>query len=216
MIQVLCDFFPVLLSGFLVNLQIACGAVIIGLLIGLPMALLRYSIPWTGRFIRPCVRLMQAAPVYVVMFFVLNILPRDMIVLGFSITGLAAVTLSQSVYLTSYIAENGYQAIEQLVRHERDNALLFLPNLLRGFLVVVMSSGIGAAIGVSEAVSVTMHQAEQLHALWDRVLLFLVVIGLFAAVFGLMNALLQRLIRRMLIHSSIAAQRNASVGLKRS
>ena len=58
--------------------------------------------------------------------------------------GLAAVVLSQSLSMIAYVAENGYQAIEHLSRSERDHALLFIPNLLRGFLVIVMSSGIGA------------------------------------------------------------------------
>jgi len=75
--------------------------------------------------------------------------------------------------------------------------LLFLPNLLRGFVVVVMSSGFGAAVGVSEAVSVTMHQAERYPALGDRILLFAVTITFFVLVFGLVNILIQHLISRL-------------------
>ena len=51
--------------------------------------------------------------------------------------------------MTAYVAENGYRALEHLRRDERNLALLFLPNLMRGAVLVVMSSGFGAAIGVS-------------------------------------------------------------------
>ena len=105
--------------------------------------------------------------------------------------------LAQAVYMIAYVAENFYRALRHLDQGEREHALLFLPNLLRGFVVVVMSSGFGAAIGVSEAVGVTMQQAELLHAVGDRVLLFVAVIGLFAVVFGGANAAIRWLVRRL-------------------
>ena len=52
-----------------------------------------------------------------------------------------------------------------------------------------------AAIGVSEAVAVTMREAARLHAVGPRVMLFLVVIALFATVFGVVNIAIQRLMR---------------------
>jgi hypothetical protein len=45
----------------------------------------------------------------------------------------------------------------------------------------VLSSGTGAAIGVSEAVSTTLRQAERLPNLTDRLLLFLLVMLFFTA-----------------------------------
>lgn len=197
MIEVIRHFLPSLLAGFLVNLTVAAGAVALGLAVGVPLALLRWLAPRSSRIVWPGVRLMQAAPTYVVMFFVLSLLPRDWVLFGLVPTGLAAVILAQSVYMTSYVADNCYRAIEHVARRERDLALLFLPNLLRGWLLVVMSSGFGAAIGVQEAVGVTMRQAEQLHEATDRVVLFLVVIALFVLVFGTANAVIQRLMRWM-------------------
>ena len=60
-----------------------------------------------------------------------------------------------------------------------------------------MSSGFGAAVGVSEAVSVTMHQAEQFPVLGDRILLFGVTIIFFVVIFGLVNILIQHLVSRL-------------------
>jgi hypothetical protein len=195
MIETIRNFAPELLAGILVNLQVAAGAVAIGLGVGVPVALLREWVPLSRRIVWPCVRLMQAAPVYVVMYFILSMLSRDLSLFGEPAAGLVAVTLAQSVYMTAYVAENGYRTLEHLRRDERNLALLFLPNLLRGAVLVVMSSGFGAAIGVSEAVAVTMREAARLHAVGQRVALFLVVIALFAAVFGVANAAIQTLVR---------------------
>ena len=191
MIDVLSAFLPQLMAGFAVNLQIAAAATVISLALGLTLALLRHSVPGARRTIQILVRLMQATPTYAIMFLALNALPRNMELFGVPITGLVAVVLAQSVYLTSYVEENAHHAIERLSRNELEQALLFVPNLVRGFIVVVMSSGFAAAIGVSEAVGVTIRQAEHLHALGDRVLLFLVVIALFASVFSAATALIR-------------------------
>lgn len=200
----LLHFLPELLSGFMVNLEIAVGAVVIGLAIGLPLALLRLVAPRSRRIVWSGVRLMQAAPTYVVMYFVLNILPRDLSLFGLAITGLMAVTLAQSVYMTAYVAENGYRALEHLQRDEKDLALLFVPNVLRGWVVVVMSSGFGAAIGVSEAVGVTMRHAERMPAVGDRVALFVTVIGGFVVVFSAANWAINRLIRWLSVPKKLA------------
>ena len=197
-------FLPELLSGFVVTLEIAIGAVVIGLAIGLPLALMRLVAPRSRRIVWSGVRLMQAAPTYVIMYFVLNILPRDLSLFGLAITGLMAVTLAQSVYMTAYVAENGYRALEHLQRDEKDLALLFVPNVLRGWVVVVMSSGFGAAIGVSEAVGVTMRHAERMPAVGDRVALFVTVIGGFVVVFSAANWAINRLIRWLSVPKKLA------------
>ena len=99
--------------------------------------------------------------------------------------------------MTAYVAEDLYRTLRHLDLREREQALLFLPNLLRGFVVVVMSSGFGAAIGVSEAVGVTMQHAELLHSAGERIVLFVAVIAFFVAVFAGVNAAIRGLVRRL-------------------
>ncbi len=197
MLAIVEQFIPILWAGFLVNLEIGVAAVAIGTMLGVPLTLLRRRLSLVQRPIHLCIQLMQALPTYVTMFFVLTLLPDDLALWGRPIESVTAVVLAQSVYMTSYVAEDAYEALEHLKRNDRDQALLFLPNLLRGFVVVVMSSGFGAAVGVSEAVSVTMHQAERFSALSDRVLLFGVTIIFFVLVFGLVNILIKHLISRL-------------------
>lgn len=198
MLQVVEQFFPVLLAGFLVNLEIGLGAVVIGVLFGVPLSLLRRGVPSMQKPVSLCIRLMQALPTYVGMFFMLNWLPRDLVLFGLPITGLIAVTLAQAVYLTAYVAEDATEAFRHVDQDERERALLFFPNLLRGFVVVVMSSGFGAAVGVPEAVSATLRQAERLSAVGDRVLLFAVAIAFFAVIVGSLNALGKLLVKRVI------------------
>jgi His/Glu/Gln/Arg/opine family amino acid ABC transporter permease subunit len=197
MFAIVEQFIPILWAGFLVNLEIGVAAVAIGTIVGVALTLLRRRLSLLRRPVHLCIQLMQALPTYVTMFFVLTLLPDDLALWGRPIVSVTAVVLAQSVYMTSYVAEDAYEALEHWKRNDRDKALLFLPNLLRGFVVVVMSSGFGAAVGVSEAVSVTMHQAERFPALGDRILLFAVTITFFVLVFGSVNILIQHLISRL-------------------
>jgi His/Glu/Gln/Arg/opine family amino acid ABC transporter permease subunit len=197
MFAIVEQFIPILWAGFLVNLEIGVAAVAIGTIVGVALTLLRRRLSLLQRPVHLCIQLMQALPTYVTMFFVLTLLPDDLALWGRPIESVTAVVLAQSVYMTSYVAEDAYEALEHWKRNDRDQALLFLPNLLRGFVVVVMSSGFGAAVGVSEAVSVTMHQAERFPALGDRILLFAVTITFFVLVFGSVNILIQHLISRL-------------------
>lgn len=197
MLEIIDQFIPILWSGFLVNLEIGVAAVVIAIMLAIPLTLLRRWLSLLQRPIQLCIQLMQALPTYVTMFFVLNLLPDNLALWGEPIVSVTAVVLAQSAYLTAYVAEDAHKALEHLQRKQLEQALLFLPNLLRGFVVVVMSSGFGAAVGVSEAVGVTMHQAERFPALGDRLLLFGVTITFFVVVFGSVNILIQRLINRL-------------------
>lgn len=197
MLEIVDQFIPILWAGFLVNLEIGVAAVVIAIMLAVPLTLLRR---WASRLQRPiqlCIQLMQALPTYVTMFFVLNLLPDTLSLWGEPIASVTAVVLAQSVYLTAYVAEDAHKAVEHLRRKQLEQALLFLPNLLRGFVVVVMSSGFGAAVGVSEAVSATIHQAERFPALGDRLLLFGVTITFFVLVFGTVNILIQHVVSRL-------------------
>ena len=65
------------------------------------------------------------------------------------------------------------------------------------FFVLVMSSSAGAAIGVTEGITIILRQAEQLPALGDRLVLFAIGIVLFGiplqAGFAVMSFIQRRL-----------------------
>ena len=155
------DFFPDLLAGMVVNFEIAAIALVLGLALGGLLALARLGGGVLGAVATSLIGLMRAAPTFVVMFFLLNIIPRDATLFGIGVapSGIMTVALSLVPYSASYVADNGAEALKQLRAGSPLGALQFLPNVTRAFFVLVMSSSAGAAIGVTEGIAVILREA---------------------------------------------------------
>lgn len=192
-------FLPQLLTGIAVNFKIAGIALVVGLALGVPLALARLRGRVTSSVAATLIGLMQAAPTFVVMYFLLNIIARDATLFGYSIalSGVMTVALSLVPYAAAYIADNGAEALQHLRRGAPLAALLFLPNVTRAFFVLVMSSSAGAAIGVGEGVAVILREAERVPSLGGKFILFAIGIFLFGLAlqtgFAAMNLLMRRL-----------------------
>lgn len=175
------DFIPSLLAGMVTNFEISILALVFGLVVGLPLAALRFQ---GGRvasaFSATVISLMRAAPTFVVMFFLLNVV-HDVSVFGvkLAMSGVMTVAVSLVPYSAAYVADAGVEAMRQWQRGSQLGALLFLPNITRAFFVIVMSSGAAAAIGVPEGISVILRESALLPTLGDRLLVFAVGIVLF-------------------------------------
>jgi ABC-type arginine transport system permease subunit len=202
MIEILPGFLPVFLAGLVVNLEIAAASLVIGLALGLPLA----ASLGAGRALAApaggLVGLLRAAPSFVVMFFLLNILPREIQIAGHDIqTGLLAVILANAAYAVAYIADNGLVALRALRAGNMAAAVLFLPNVTRAFFVLTLASSMAAAVGTPEAIFVTLRQAERLPALSDQVMLFVFVMLFFGAVlqavFAVINAVRAAILHRL-------------------
>ncbi len=195
-------FFRDLLAGMVVNFEIAAIALAIGLALGGLLALGRLGGGPVGGVATTLIGLMRAAPTFVVMFFLLNIIPRDATLFSVGVTPspLMIVALSLVPYSASYVADNGAEALKQLRAGSPLGALQFLPNVTRAFFVLVMSSSAGAAIGVTEGIAVILREAVLLPALGDKLVLFAIGILFFGvtlqAGFALMR-LLQRHLGRL-------------------
>jgi len=193
------DFLPLFLGGMAVNFEIAAIALAVGLAAGLLLAFARLGGGVPGGVAASVISVMRAAPTFVVMFFLLNAIPRDATLFGapFALSGVMAVALSLVPYSAAYIADAGADAVRQLRAGSTVGALLFLPNLTRAFFVLVMSSSAAAAIGVSEGITVILRHAEQLPTLGDRLALFAIGIVLFGiplqAGFAVMSFIQRRL-----------------------
>jgi ABC-type arginine transport system permease subunit len=175
------NFLPLFLGGMAVNFEIAVIAIAVGLAFGLLLAVGRLGGGMAGGAAASIISVMRAAPTFVVMFFLLNAIPRDATVFGtpIALSGVMTVALSLVPYSAAYIADAGVDALRQLRGGSTLGALLFLPNVTRAFFVLVMSSSAGAAIGVTEGITVILRQAEQLPTLDDRLALFAIGIVLF-------------------------------------
>ena len=193
------DFPLRFLAGVAVNFEIAGIAVGLGLALGLLLAAMRLGGGVTGGGGASVTALMRAAPTFVVMFFLLNAMPREAGLSGahFALSGVMTVALSLVPYAAAYISDSGVEAVRQLRRGSHLGGLLFLPNLMRAFFVLVMSSSSGAAIGVTEGISVILRQAEQMPSLGDKLALFaLGAVGFgvpLQAGFAVMNLVQRRL-----------------------
>jgi ABC-type amino acid transport system permease subunit len=180
-LAVLAGFVPAFLSGLLLNLSIASAALLLGLALGSPLAWLRLGGGAAGWAAGTLTGLLRLAPSFVVMFFLLNLLPPTA-ALGpwlVPLHGVVVVVLSLVVYATAYVSDTGLEALRHRRAGAPELALLFLPAQARAFFVLVMSSSTGAAIGVTEAVTVTLRQAQALADVRERLLLFGAVIIFF-------------------------------------
>jgi ABC-type arginine transport system permease subunit len=201
------DFIPELLAGMVVNFEIAAIALAAGLALGALLALARLGGGVLGAAATSLIGLMRAAPTFVVMFFLLNIIPRDATLFGIGMapSGIMIVALSLVPYSASYVADNGAEALRQLRAGSPLGALQFLPNVTRAFFVLVMSSSAGAAIGVTEGIAVILREAVLLPSLGGKLVVFAIGILFFGitlqAGFALMR-LLQRHLGRLATRDS--------------
>jgi ABC-type arginine/histidine transport system permease subunit len=193
------NFLPRFLAGMAVNFEIALIAIVLGLALGLLLALGRLSGGVLTAITVSIISLMRAAPTFVVMFFLLNAVPRDATLFGqpFALSGVMTVALSLVPYSAAYVADAGVDAIRHLRAGTRHGALLFLPNVTRAFFVLVMSSSAGAAIGVTEGITVILRQAEQLPGFADKLVPFALGIVMFGIPLQLAFALIGMIQRRV-------------------
>lgn len=198
-VQLASGFLPQFMVGMTVNFEIAAIALMVGLALGLLLAVVRLAGSVTGSFAVGLIGLMRAAPTFVVMFFLLNAVPRDAELFGvpLAVSGMMAVAISLVPYSAAYVADNAAQALVQLRQGSALGALLFLPNLTRAFFVLVMSSGAGAAIGVNEGIAVILRQAELLPSLGEKLVLFAVGVAMFGVPLQAGSYLIRVLQRRL-------------------
>jgi ABC-type arginine/histidine transport system permease subunit len=190
LLQVLPAWLPAFGAGLVVNVGIAAASLALGLAAGVPLTLARAAPGWAGRGAQALLVPLRAAPTFVVMFFVLHGLP-------WALEPRWAVTLALAVYATAYVSDTAQVAWQQWREGDRGAALLWPLALLRGFYVMVLSSGFGAAVGVVEATTVTLRALESLHATGARLALMALAVALFVVLFQALYALTDRLRRRL-------------------
>ncbi|MEP1930611.1 MAG: hypothetical protein ABJJ37_04960 [Roseibium sp.] len=188
-------------EGLLVNFQIAFSALIIGLASGGFLALLgelrNPAIRWG---IESSISILRATPVFIAMFFLAGVLRPHYTALEAYIADpkIMFVTLACLPYITSYAYDQVSEAMAQWRRGARRAAMLLIPNMARSFQILVSASCFGAAIGVNEAMSVVLSEADLLgDSVWRFVLYALTVL----VFFGLMQTVVasSRILHRFVI-----------------
>lgn len=168
------SFLPAFLAGITVDFEIAAIALALGLALGILLAFARFQGGLAGIPAGMLVGLMRAAPTFVVMFFLLNTLPR-----GGGLSGIMIVALALVPYAAAYISDSTLDALRHFHSGSLLACFLVLPNLARAFFVLVMSSSVGAAIGVPEGIAVILREAEKMPSLGDMLVLFAIGVACF-------------------------------------
>ena len=190
LLQLLPPFAGQFRVAFGTNLALAGTALALGLPVGLALGLLRLPAVDSdaGGRRRPRLRraaaraasamvaLLRAAPTFVVMYVLLQLLPAQ-----WPLSAPLAVAAALAVYAAAYVADNLLAMVCDQRAGARGGTLLFVMALARAWFVMVLSSGFGAAVGVTEATAVTLRALEQLPTLDDRLALVAVVVGVFVA-----------------------------------
>jgi His/Glu/Gln/Arg/opine family amino acid ABC transporter permease subunit len=185
MLDVLINFFPRFLSGLMVNFQMAIWSIAGGLLLALPLAYVRLAGGIAGKLCDGLVAIFRSAPTFVLVFFLVNVVPAQFSVAGVSIqmTPWLAVVLALIVYGAAYLSDTGIEPLRELKHGSLVAALLYLMTTVRAFFMMVLSSCFGAAVGVVESITVTLRTIENLPSVEDRLVLIAVVIGIFTLCF---------------------------------
>jgi hypothetical protein len=161
------DFLPAFLAGMAVNFEIAGIALGLGVALGAVLTIARLRHGVLGLAAQTVIGLMRAAPTFVVMFFLLNALPH-----GGGLSPLMTVAIALVPYAAAYVADSAIDAVRHLHAGSPLAGLLILPNIARAFFVLVMSSSVGAAIGVPEGIAVLLREAEKMPTLGGMLVLF--------------------------------------------
>lgn len=212
MMAFLTRFVPDLLWGMVINFEIAALSLLLGFVVAVPLVAARLRGGILGAVAGVMVAVLWASPTFIVMFFLMNVIPNQWLLFGTVIhfTGLPVVVTSLAVFACAYVADNGLDAIRHLRRGNQGTALLFLPQLGRAFFVLVTASSQAAAIGVLEAVTVTLRQADRLPEIWQRLLLFLCVVLVFVVLqltaFRIIDRFRTRLLERHITLTVSAAE----------
>ena len=101
------------------------------------------------------------------------------------------------VYSTAVVSDAAQDSWNYWQRADYAQALLIIPTLFRIFTILVMSSSIGAAIGVQDAVSYTLGRMEEIPDALSRIWLVLGATIFFVMFFSIIRFALYQIVQRL-------------------
>jgi ABC-type amino acid transport system permease subunit len=187
------------IQAFLVNVSVGFASLLVGLVIGIPFAYVWYAGGFIAGLIGVVVGLLRASPVFVFMFLCLNILTQviDGGSARASLTPMIALVLALSCYSISVVADTWLDLLKRYGAMTRESIMLAIPVHIRTFVILVMSTSVGAAIGVQEAVMLTLARGDTLSTRQDLIELVSVVLLFFVVFFSAARYLIVLLTRQL-------------------
>jgi ABC-type amino acid transport system permease subunit len=191
-------FIPGFLYAFLQNLWMGLLVLLIGLVLGVPLArivhrkYLFHSLAiWT-------IILLRSLPVFIVMYIIFGVLNMTVPIDDKNIFSIPVIALLGGLCFSSisgaFDATLDYLKLKET--GERRQSLLIIPNIFRLYVNLASSTAVGAAIGVKEAVNFALIHAERFPSTSDR--LFLVI---FVSLFFVCFVLFTRYLLSFIVNS---------------
>lgn len=197
------DTFISLASGFLyafrINLEVGLFSLFGGMLFAFPLTWLRVHGGWPGKLTEVFITLLRAFPVFVLMFSLLNILSHSGFVTQYFTQNIPKIVLIVALcaYSTAVVSDAAEDSWNHYRRADYAQALLLIPTLFRIFTILVMSSSIGAAIGVQDSVSYTLARMEEIPDALNRIWLVLSATVFFVVFFSVIRFTLYLVVQRI-------------------
>jgi len=191
------DFLFDFLNAFRTNLAIGLLSLLGGIVVGVPLAYARRAGGVSGSFVSILISLLRASPVFVLMFLLVNIFGSTAGLSSRSDSELSyiALLLALCAYSFSVVSDVVLDTLQQRDAGNDQVVKLLIPNLFRKFAILVMSTSVGAAIGVREAVFFSLGQMEVLPDRFEKIWLILFVILFFVAFFLIAKYIVLRLVQ---------------------
>jgi hypothetical protein len=197
------ELFLNLAAGFLfafrINLEVGLYSLFGGVLLGFPLTWLRIKGGWPKKVSEGFITLLRAFPVFVLMFALLNFLSHSTYVTQHFSLNIPKMVLiiALCAYSTAVVSDAAQDSWGYWRRDDYAHALLLIPNLFRIFTILVMSSSIGAAIGVQDAVSYTLGRMEEIPDALSRIWLALGATIFFVIFFTIIRFALYQIVQRL-------------------
>jgi hypothetical protein len=187
------------LSAFRINMEVGLYALFGGVLLGFPLTWLRIKGGWPKKVTEGFITLLRAFPVFVLMFALLNFMSSSAYVTQLFTLNIPKMVLiiALCAYSTAVISDAAQDSWEYWRRADYAHALLLIPTLFRIFTILVMSSSIGAAIGVQDAVSYTLGRMETMPDALSRIWLVLSATIFFVMFFSIIRFTLYQVVQRL-------------------
>jgi ABC-type amino acid transport system permease subunit len=202
MVEDLFNLVPGFLYAFRINLEVGLYSLLGGILLGLPLTLLRIQSGWSRTLTEGFITLLRAFPVFVLMFALLNFLSHSTYVNEYFASSIpqTVLILALCAYSTAVVSDAAEDSWKHFQKSDHDKAMLLIPTLFRIFTILVMSSSIGAAIGVQDAVYYTLARMEEMPDALTRIGIVLFATIFFAVFFSLIRFTIYKVVQRLISH----------------
>ncbi len=175
-------------QAFSVNVSVGFLTMLIGLPIGFLTAAIRfYFSGWAARLVGFLIGFLRAFPVFVLMFLAVSFLASVGVfeILGNDYASQLALIVALLAYTISACSDAALTFFRYRALGQMHQAWLLIPNMFQIFVITVVDTGFGAAIGVKEAVTFTLALSESYETRIERISLLIVVILFFATTLAL-------------------------------